>query len=250
MSGKTSNKEVYSEQELECWAQRANEDLILPEKYLISKYLINKNAKVIEAGTGGGRIAFNVERMGFSDIVAFDFVPEMIEYAKEQQKIRHSGIKFYVADAADLQIFERNTFDYLIYLQQIICFIPENLIEKALKISYEIAAEGAIAIFSFLYWNGRMLNSFISAMVNLFRLLRREPFNKQSLPWLKFNQKINWSFLKKGQATNYWVKKEEIISLISEAGYSIIEIKTSGEILNLRNKNSGMLYIVCEKQNG
>jgi SAM-dependent methyltransferase len=247
LSGKTSNKEIYSTQELECWAQRANEDLIPAEKYLINKYLINKNARVMEAGTGGGRIAFNIEEMGFSNIVAFDYVPEMIDYAKNQQKIRHSNIQFSVADASDLEIFGRNVFDYLIYLQQIICFIPESLIEKALIASYTIASEGAVAIFSFLLWEGRSFNPFISVFVNLFRLLRGEPLSRQSLPWLRFNQKFNRAFLKKGQATNYWVKKEEIISLIKRVGYSIIEIKTTGEILNLKNKNYGMLYIVCKK---
>lgn len=157
MSGKTSNKEIYSRQELECRAHRANEDLITAEKYLINQYLINKNARVIEAGIGGGRIAFNIEGMGFSNIVAFDYVPEMIENAKNQQKIRQSRIRFSVADATDLEIFGRNAFDYLIYLQQIICFISEILIEKALRVSYTIASGGTVAIFSFLFWDGRML---------------------------------------------------------------------------------------------
>lgn len=242
-----TNKSIYSNQEFRSWAGRADGDLIAVEKYLIEKYLKNNGGEVIEAGTGGGRIAFNIEKMGFSNITAFDYVLPMIEAANQHKLKRQSNINFLTLDATDLSTLRDGSFDYLIYLQQVICFIPKEFIEKALAESYRIAKDGAISIFSFLLWEGRSFNAVLSILLNVMRLLRGEPISRQSLPWLRFDNKLNWSFFKKGQATNYWFKRDEISLLIKKSGYFIMECGTAGEILNLKNNNSKMLYIVCRK---
>ncbi len=247
MITQSSNKEIYSKQEFKSWADRASGELIPAEKYLISKYLKNPGGRVIEAGTGGGRIAFNIESLGFPQITAFDYVPDMIEAAELNKQRRQSKIKLLVLDAANLESIDNDSFDYLIYLQQVVCFIPDDLREQAIKESYRIAKDGAISIFSFLLWEGRILNTALSYILNTLRFFRGEPVSLQTLPWLKFNNKFNRAFLKKGQATNYWFRRDEIISLLIRTGYTILENKTAGEILNSDHRNSKMLYVVCRK---
>ncbi len=242
-----SNKEIYSNQEFKGWAEKGNGELIPAEKYLISKYLKNPGGRVIEAGTGGGRIAFNIERMGFLEITAFDYVPAMIEMAELNKQRRKSNVKLLVLDAANLNSIDSNSFDYLIYLQQVVCFIPGENREQSIKESYRIAKDGAISIFSFLLWEGRILNIAISYFLNTLRFFRGEPISIQTLPWLKFNNKFNRSFLNKGQATNYWFRRDEIISILKRTGYTILENKTAAEILNSGHRNSKMLYVVCRK---
>ena len=78
------NAKLYSNEILDEWQKRKH--LIKAEEYFISKYLLNKSYTILEAGTGGGRISFELEALGFKNIKAFDIVPEMIEYALEKVK--------------------------------------------------------------------------------------------------------------------------------------------------------------------
>ncbi len=242
-----SNKEVYSTLELDNWRKRANENLIPAERYLIEKYLTDKSRNVIEAGTGGGRIAFNIEKLGFKNIWGFDYIPEMIEYAKITAGLNNSGIHFLQGDAVDLSKFDNDKFFYTIYLQQVISFIPHHSIQKAIDESYRVTAPDGTAIFSFLYYNGKRRNRYLSFFLKIIRLFQGDELSPQQLPWLIINHKINWKFFLKNQPVNYWFRKDEIISMLTNAGFEIRELKTSGEILNLKNKNAGMIYAVCIK---
>ena len=78
---KNLNVELYSNELLEAWTNK--EGLIPAETTLINKYLTDINKSVLEAGTGGGRISFHIEKIGFQKISAFDFAPNMIKRAKE-----------------------------------------------------------------------------------------------------------------------------------------------------------------------
>ena len=78
----------------------------------------------------------------------------MIDNANKNGKKKNSAIKFVVADATDLSDFTSNTYDYLIYLQQVLCFIEdEQLFRNALSEAYRIAKKDSIVIFSFLESN-------------------------------------------------------------------------------------------------
>lgn len=235
------NHSVYSNQELDNWTTR--EGLLSEEFYLIDKY-IGSSGKVIEAGTGGGRISLELYNKNPNlDIIAFDFVEEMIQIAKE----KNSSIDFVVQDASDLSSFDDNYFDYAIYLQQIISLIPENLISSALEESYRILKKDGIIIFSFLYYQGRAINPFLSILINIVRLTRGEKWRKKSLPWLKLAKKPNFKLFNKNQATTYWFEKNEIEKKLRGIGFEILEIKTSKEITNREKGADGMLYIVCKK---
>ena len=157
-----SNKEIYGSEEFHNWTDQGLFDLTKMERYYLEKYLINTDAKIIDAGTGGGRIAFSIEKMGFKNIDAFDFVPKMIEFAKNKAKNIGSSVCFQVADAKNLSMYLDNNFDHIVYLQQVLSFIPtEEERRMAVSEAYRVLKPEGTAIFSFLNWNGRYYNYFL-----------------------------------------------------------------------------------------
>lgn len=237
-----NNKTVYEIHDFDQWVHR--QGLIREEAFFLSKYLLDKEAKILEAGTGGGRISFALEEQGYSNLTAFDFVEPFIEAAK--MKNSTTKINFCVADATNLQLFDNNTFQQVIYLQQIISIIPSHVIEDALLEAKRVLEEEGIAIFSFLNWSGRSYNAFISLITNFFRILRREPLSIQQLPWLKLGGKFNWKFLFAKQSTTYWFTIEEITTKLEQLGFKILEVKTSSDFT--QSISEGMIYIVCQKK--
>ncbi|MDD3598361.1 class I SAM-dependent methyltransferase [Sulfuricurvum sp.] len=237
-----TNHKLYSTLEFDSWSKR--EGLLAQESYFLKKYITDPTLSILEAGTGGGRISHALERTGCNDLHAFDYVAEMIEAAK----IKHpeSLINFFVADAVDLNSISSDKFDRLIYLQQIISFIPRKETEKALKEAYRILKSEGIAIFSFLNWHGRKINPLLSLGINIIRRLRNEPYQKQALPWLKINNRPNWKLSDKNQPLTYWFEKNEIQNLLETIGFTLIEIKMSSDFV--RSRSDGMLYIVCRKE--
>jgi ubiquinone/menaquinone biosynthesis C-methylase UbiE len=240
------NAKLYSNEILEDWQNRKH--LIEAEKHLISKYLLNKSNSILEAGTGGGRISFELEELGFNNIQAFDYIPEMIDHAKKRVIETKSSIQFDVLDATNLTKYEDNSFDYAIYLQQVLCFISdENAFKNALKESYRVTKPKGLVIYSFLDMDSRPYNGTLSFIVNFLRLLRGEKRQKQHLPWLKINNKFNYKLLFKNQPTNYWVKKEDILLELEKIGFEIIEANNTNQLFNKTSDRKGMLYVVCQK---
>lgn len=244
---KNLNVELYSNDLLEAWTNK--EGLIPAETILINKYLTDINKSVLEAGTGGGRISFHIEKIGFQRISAFDFVPNMINKAKEAATINGSNIDFRILDASNLTVYDDNTFEYLIYLQQVLCFIDnEDLFITSLKEAFRIAKKDSIIIFSFLDLESRNFNRILSFIISLLRSLRGEDISKQYIPWLKINNRINWKLFYRNQPVTYWVKRDQIVSVLKTIGFSILEVNNANQLIDQHNnKRKGMLYIVCQK---
>ncbi len=73
------------------------------ELALIERYLPDKNARLLEAGCGAGRVAVGLWHQGYRNIIAFDFASELVEQAvnlAREQGI--AGITFLQADATNL----------------------------------------------------------------------------------------------------------------------------------------------------
>ncbi len=236
------NHDVYADnKELDNWIRRSG--LLADEAYFIDKYIENRG-RLIEAGTGGGRIALEIaKRNSDLEIVAFDFVEAMIKSAKMKSQI----VDFRVDDASDLSSFEDESFDFAVYLQQIVSCVSVELISKVLNESYRVLKKDGIILFSFLYFDGRKINPSLSFIVNSLRILRGEKWQRQNLPWLKLAGKPNFKIFSKKQATTYWFELDEIKQILTDIGFTIMEVKTSKELSNLQNKSDGMLYIVCKK---
>ncbi len=244
---KNLNAELYSNELFEEWSKKNH--LLIAEDKLLSKYLTDRTKNVIDAGTGGGRLSFYVERMGFNNISAFDIVPNMIKHAKKVAKEKESNIEFKVADAVNLFEYKNNTFDYSLYLQQVLNFIPEEEeFNASLNESYRITKKGGIVLFAFLDYNTRIFNRPLNMVLNLLRIIRKEKVLTQRLPWIKINNKFNWKIFNKNQALSYWVKKDKILSGLQNIGYTILEVKNTNQFINNNTtKRKGMLYIVCKK---
>lgn len=246
MNKLTNNKDMYMYGQNK-WGKNANDNLLVYEKYILEKYICETNKKIIEAGCGGGRISFSLQRAGYKHIDAFDFCEDFIKNAKMENLKAGNPIHFFLADATNLSMIEDATYDYSIYLQQIICFVPRNRIKRALEESYRITKPGGIVIFSFLNYDGRRINKLLSPILFILRKVRREDKNKQELPWLKVDGKINYLCLCKNQATNYWFKFEQVITLLTKVGYEIKATYYESQFTN--SKEKGAMYIVCEKRN-
>lgn len=73
------------------------------ELKLIEEFLPDKNARLLEAGCGAGRVAVGLWHQGYRDVHAFDFASELVEQAvnlAQEQGI--TGLTFFHADATDL----------------------------------------------------------------------------------------------------------------------------------------------------
>lgn len=242
-----SNKEIYSS-ENSYWGEeaRSGAPLLSIEKYFIESYLTDKEKSVLEAGTGSGRIAFGLEGYGFKNVTAFDFINEYIVNANKEKDRRNSNVNFIVADASDLGKIPDQSYDYTIYLQQILSFVPVSQIDAVLKENYRVLKEEGVTVLSVCNYDGRRLNKLLVLVLTLLRSLRKEDLSKYELPWLHLNKKPNWRFLNKGQATVYWFTKQDICNRLKNAGFQIEEVKTLRDFGG--GKEEGMLYIVCRKQ--
>lgn len=240
------NAERYSKEVFDLWANK--ERLNKSEEYLLNKYLVDNSKHVLEGGTGGGRLSFQIEKMGFTNGSAFDIVPEMIEHAKVRAENSASTVNFKVSDAANLSEFKSDTFDYLIYLQQVLCFIDdEDLFLNALKEAYRVAKKDATIIFSFLDYDAKPYNPALSSIVNSLRKMRNEKISKRHLPWLKINNDINWKLFHKNQPKTFWVKRNEIIFKLMSLGFYVVETKNANQLNSDAKKGKGILYVVCQK---
>lgn len=139
-----NNKEVYSTVDFDYWAYRQN--LSQHEKFLLETYL-DKEGKTVEAGTAGGRIVLEMQKLGFTSLYGFDYVPEFIEQAKHRDPT--NSISFTVGDATALN-YDDGFFEQIVYLQQIICCIEDDLGRlNALKEAYRILKKEVLHYFPF-----------------------------------------------------------------------------------------------------
>jgi ubiquinone/menaquinone biosynthesis C-methylase UbiE len=250
-----SNKDLYSGVEFSTWVDVEN--LNLQETYLIETYF-NPDLKTVEAGTNGGRILLKMKQMGFTALSGFDYVPELIDRAIERDPDR--TIDFQVRDAVELT-YENDSFDQIIYLQQILCMIETSQDRlKALQESYRILKFGGIGLFSFLSFesrNSQFIYSNYLKYLQLIRKLRGDDRVIQELPWLKLGGKFNPSAIFDRPPCVYWYRLPEICDLLRSVGFEIItvgtdrQIETNSLVTNegeLTDRDlDGMLYVVVTK---
>ena len=123
-----TTESVFRESEFNLWAQRAKLDS--GERYMISRYL-NPEKITLEAGAGGGRILLAMQSMGFNQLNGFDFLPEFIEVAR--QRDQSGKINYQVQDGRNLN-YPNNSFDQLIYLQQLVRLVLRGVFQLAMNL--------------------------------------------------------------------------------------------------------------------
>lgn len=243
MMEEMTNKTIYSTSETK-WGNNYNSDLLSFERRLIDKYLLplGTEGKLLEEGCGGGRISERLSEMGFAHIDAFDFTKQFIEGAQK----RGSSVRYFVADASDLSGLGDAQYDALIAFGQLMCFVPAEKIDVALREACRVCKPGAIALFSFLNYSGRWFNRPLSGLLGVLRCLRGEKrLSSRQLPWLHLRGKPNWRILQRGQATNYWFTETEMRNRLSQAGFEVLELFTNKE----PPRQGTMFYVACKKRN-
>jgi ubiquinone/menaquinone biosynthesis C-methylase UbiE len=250
-----SNKEMYKTWEFDRWAFSANLDR--DDKFLFTRYF-NKKGKTLEAGTGGGRLLFGMQAMGFDSLHGFDFVPDFIEIAK--QKDRSHRINFQVQDAINLN-YENNSFEQIVYLQNMISSIdPAENRQYALKEAYRILRPGGVGLFSFLNFHARVQLPIYRLYLHYLKSFRRLSGSDRSIqeqPWLNPGKKPNWlAFFDRGPYV-YWYKAEEAYQQLRNVGFQMVALGSSYQIAQEKMLTSldalckepiqGGLYFVCSK---
>lgn len=75
------------------------------ERALVDRFFPDRNARLLEAGCGAGRVAVALRRIGYTRITAFDFASEMVEQAESlARESGLDGLTFLQADATRLHI--------------------------------------------------------------------------------------------------------------------------------------------------
>ncbi len=228
----------FSEQVINGWAGREN--IYDQERFILNNYLLNSDLSVLEAGTGGGVMSFFIEEsLSFKNIHAFDVIPEMIDIANNKAKKNKSKVNFSVNDAADLSSFKDEKFDYLVYLQQVLCMVPQKHLSMAIKEAYRVGAKNSVYIFSFLDWDSRWYNPILSFIINSARLLFGRKMLKYYLP------EVNKTFFRKDQQGILWAKKSHIFKMLEDVGLTITNFYTHEKLVQKKGRT---FFIVCEKK--
>src|SRR5687767_9768929 len=109
--------EVFAKtREFDRWAY-GNNDVQSEEALMLERYL-DPELRVLEGGTGAGRLVRFLKARGFRSLAGFDFVPALVDVARQRDE---SGeIAFHVQDATKLD-FADGQFDQAVYLQNILC---------------------------------------------------------------------------------------------------------------------------------
>jgi SAM-dependent methyltransferase len=248
-----NNESVFREAEFNLWAQRAK--LELGEQYMISRYL-DLQKSTLEAGAGGGRILLAMQSMGFSQLNGFDFLPEFIEVAR--QRDQSGKINYQVQDGRNLN-YPNNSFDQLIYLQQLVSLISDkNDRQKMISEAYRVLKPGGLMIVNVLCIRSRRgLYNLLLFWLKCLRVILNKNLSIQNQPWLRLKGKPNFRALLDFGPYIYWFGESEAVELFKSAGFVIEALGSDAQIKNqglfttlsvpANEPFSGSLYLVCRK---
>lgn len=252
----TEIKNFYSTIDFDVWATKSN--LSSDEKYIIETYL-NKHKKTVDAGTGGGRILLEMQKMGFTSLYGYDIVPELIAVAK--QKDLSSSINFDVGDVTSLN-YEDSFFEQIVYIQQILSVLNSEIErKKALKEAYRILQPGGTALFSFISFETTTKGFIYNLYLMYLYTIRKMSGSKLSIQYFPYNShggKFNLlGFLLGSGPYLYRYKLQEAYHDLQEVGFQVIAISSREQInqeimySNLEEMSKqpikGAIYFVCKK---
>jgi SAM-dependent methyltransferase len=69
------------------------------EKLLIERFFPDRDARLLEAGCGAGRVTIGLWELGYHNLVAFDFAEELVDQARALAEERSALIPLHHADA-------------------------------------------------------------------------------------------------------------------------------------------------------
>jgi len=231
------------------WKTYGNLPLFVREKELIDASIIepaktNAGLRVLEAGTGSGRIAFRIKEQADVSIDAFDLLPSFIDQAERFKQQNRLDVRFFVKDAADLSGLANDGYDVLVYFQQLICHIPKESLRAAVAECARVCRPGGLLLLSYAAYDNRTLDRFLDLFLAAIRRMRKEPFSRQELPYLHTNDRngkrvLNLSFFGRHQSILYWFKNGELEQSLAAAGFDVIQ---------RHDTQKRIVYLVCRKR--
>ena len=153
------------------------------------------------------------------------------------------------------------SFDQVLYLQQILCFLPDLKDRRqAIREAFRVLRPGGTLVACVLAdrsrrqsWRHRAVLTYLRVL----RILTMRRLSMQASPWMRSNTKLRpLAFLDVGPYM-YWYRETEVVDLFQEAGFELSAIGTDAQVAaghflksvdDLTNAPfRGGLYIVCKK---
>lgn len=214
---------IISAREFEKISEKPNQEDIwdvisVPwEKYIVKKILIvdeflkGKKGKILDLGCGSGRNMIPEEDREY---YAVDFSLKQLENAKKYAKDEGVDAKFFKLKADNLSEFESGVFDYGLFIATLHCLEREQERKDALKEFYRVLkpnAEGLISVWDAedKRFNGLMGGIYMSWMENRKKYMR----------------------------FYYLYSGDELIKLLEDVGFEILEIYGKKENDRFSKKN-------------
>lgn len=251
----SDHRTVFGTVERDYWAEAAG--LKPDERALIERYL-KRDAATLEAGTGGGRILVEMQRLGFTSLAGFDFVPELIAEARTADPA--GTVDFEVHDARELDYPDRS-FEQLLYLQQLLSAVEsERDRRRVVAEAFRILRPGGVALFSVLPFEVRAQSPAHRPYLHYLRLLRwlrRSGRSEQLLPRIRVRGRVSPAALRDAGPHVYWYRADEIERELRSAGLDLVAIGTTPQVIGGMMAQSaaalegerldGTMYAVCRK---
>ena len=126
------------------------------ERVLIERFFPDRQAPLLEAGCGAGRVTLGLWELGYRKLTAFDFAEELVDQAQslaaEREADGPGGINFLYADATDLRVcntIRYKPFDGALFMFNGLMQIPgrENR-RAALRELHRVCRPGAPLLFT------------------------------------------------------------------------------------------------------
>lgn len=246
-----STADLYDEEEFAEWS--AFKGLLAEEEALLRRHLyeLPRESRVLDVGTGAGRLLFELEAQGFTALTGIDLSERLLQAARKAGAKRSAEIKFERQDAADLR-FADSSFDVVLALQQVLSLIDQPQARSdALDNFHRVLAPGGLLLASCLSWESRWINPLVALAVAPLKILKGDAGvrHRQYLPWLKLGQRPNFRFPFEKQPYTYWYQKAEFERDIMRVGFELIETTTSRMLLQGGDEFvfGGMLYVAARK---
>jgi ubiquinone/menaquinone biosynthesis C-methylase UbiE len=103
-----------SEKVVDHYSQAADNLGLWASEEIILTRLFKRKDSLLELGCGVGRVAIGLYELGYRNVLATDYAPNMIKQARILTSAQDYAIPFSVCDATELE-FEDNSFDGIIF---------------------------------------------------------------------------------------------------------------------------------------
>lgn len=141
------------------------------EQIIFSEY-VKCSDKILDIGCGAGRTTFNMYKLGYTNIIGFDYSINMISACNRLKKVYNANLDFICGDAKSMP-FQDSTFDVCIFSFNGLMSIPQ--IDERFKVFKEV--------FRLLKSNGIFIfttHNIKNPIFDSFGITEKERWNSQS----------------------------------------------------------------------